>query len=101
MIGGDAVANADAHTLLFSASNFVTAPLTMKSVPHQVQRDFVPISLVVQAPLSVAISNKLGGTDLEGLVAAAEAQPGKLYSRSAPPAGPGTCAPRGWKPRSA
>lgn len=80
VIGGDAVAKAtaDGYTLLFNASTFVTAPMTMKSVPYQVQRDFVPISLVAQAPLSIAISNKLGVTDLKGLVAAAKAQPGKL-----------------------
>ena len=80
VIGGDAVAKApaDGYTLLFNASTFVTAPLTMKSVPYKVQTDFVPISLVAQAPLSIAISPKLGVTDVKGLVAAAKAQPGKL-----------------------
>jgi tripartite-type tricarboxylate transporter receptor subunit TctC len=84
VIGGDAVAKAqpDGYTLLFNASTFVTAPLTMKSVPYKVQADFVPISLVAQAPLSIAVSNqagsKFGITDLKSLVAAAKAQPGKL-----------------------
>ncbi|MBL8326349.1 MAG: tripartite tricarboxylate transporter substrate binding protein [Rubrivivax sp.] len=79
-IGGDAVAKAaaDGYTLLFNASTFVTAPLTMKTVPYKVQTDFVPISLVAQAPLSIAVGNKVGVTDLKGLVAAAKAQPGKL-----------------------
>lgn len=80
VIGGDAVARAapDGYTLLFNASTFVTAPMTMKSVPYKVQSDFLPISLVAQAPLSIAIGNKLGVTDLKGLIAAAKAQPGKL-----------------------
>lgn len=80
VIGGDTVAKAtpDGYTLLFNASTFVTAPLTMKSVPYKVQTDFVPISLVAQAPLSIAISNKVGVTDLKGLIAAAKANPGKL-----------------------
>ncbi len=80
VIGGDAVAKAaaDGYTLLFNASTFVTAPLTMKSVPYKVQTDFVPISLVAQAPLSIAISNKLGAGSLEALLAAAKAQPGRL-----------------------
>jgi tripartite-type tricarboxylate transporter receptor subunit TctC len=80
VIGGDAVAKAqpDGYTLLFNASTFVTAPLTMKSVPYKVQTDFVPISLVAQAPLSIAIGNKLGAGDLKGLIAAAKANPGKL-----------------------
>jgi tripartite-type tricarboxylate transporter receptor subunit TctC len=80
VIGGDAVAKAtaDGYTLLFNASTFVTAPMTMKSVPYKVQGDFVPISLVAQAPLSIALSNKLGVTDMKGLIAAAKAQPGRL-----------------------
>lgn len=80
VIGGDTVAKApaDGHTLLFNASTFVTAPLTMKSVPYQVQRDFVPISLVAQAPLSIAVGNKVGASDLKGLIAAAKAAPGRL-----------------------
>ena len=80
VIGGDAVAKAaaDGHTLLFNASTFVTAPLTMKSVPYRVQTDFVPISLVAQAPLSIAIGNKVGVSDLRALVAAAKAQPGRM-----------------------
>lgn len=80
VIGGDAVAKApaDGYTLLFNASTFVTAPLTMKSVPYKVQADFVPISLVAQAPLSIAISAKLGTATLPALVAAAKAQPGRL-----------------------
>jgi tripartite-type tricarboxylate transporter receptor subunit TctC len=80
VIGGDSVAKApaDGYTLLFNASTFVTAPMTMKSVPYKVQSDFVPISLVAQAPLSIAIGNKLGVQDVKGLVAAAKAKPGAL-----------------------
>jgi tripartite-type tricarboxylate transporter receptor subunit TctC len=80
VIGGDAVAKAapDGYTLLFNASTFVTAPMTMKSVPYKVQTDFVPIGLVAQAPLSIAIGNKLGVNDVKGLVAAAKAKPGAL-----------------------
>lgn len=80
VIGGDAVAkaNPDGYTLLFNASTFTTAPMTMKSVPYKVQTDFVPISLVAQAPLSIAIGNKVGVSDLPGLIAAAKAKPGQM-----------------------
>jgi tripartite-type tricarboxylate transporter receptor subunit TctC len=80
IIGGDAVAKAatDGYTLLFNASTFVTAPMTMKSAPYKVQTDFAPIALVGQAPLSVAISNKLGVSDVKGLVAAAKSKPAQL-----------------------
>lgn len=80
VIGADAVAKAaeDGYTLLFNASTFVTAPMTMKSVPYDVMRDFAPISLVALAPLSVAISNKLGTADMRAFAAHARANPGKL-----------------------
>jgi tripartite-type tricarboxylate transporter receptor subunit TctC len=80
IIGADVVAksNPDGYTLLFNASTFVTAPMTMKSVPYKVQTDFTPIGLIASAPLSIAISNKLGVTDIKGLAAAAKANPSKL-----------------------
>lgn len=80
VIGGDVVAkaNADGYTLLFNASTFVTAPMTMKSVPYRVQTDFTPIGLVASAPLSIAVSNKLGVTDVKGLAAVAKARPQQL-----------------------
>jgi tripartite-type tricarboxylate transporter receptor subunit TctC len=80
VIGGDAVARspADGYTLLFNASTFVTAPMTMKAVPYKVQTDFAPVSLVAQAPLSIAIGNKVGAADLKALIAAVKAQPGKM-----------------------
>ena len=80
VIGADAVAKspADGYTLLFNASTFVTAPMTMKSVPYKVQTDFAPIAHVASAPLSVAVSNKLGVSDIKGLAAAVKANPGKF-----------------------
>jgi tripartite-type tricarboxylate transporter receptor subunit TctC len=80
VIGADAVAKApaDGYTLLFNASTFVTAPMTMKSVPYKVQSDFAPIALAAQAPLSVAVSNKLGVNDIKSLIALAKSKPGGL-----------------------
>ena len=80
VIGADVVAksNADGYTLLFNASTFVTAPMTMKSVPYKVQSDFTPIGFVASAPMSIAISNKLGVSDVKGLLTALKANPGKF-----------------------
>ena len=74
IIGGDAVAKAppDGYTLLFNASTFVTAPMTMKEVPYGIEKDFVPISLVAKAPLSVAIAKDLPVTDIKSLIAYAK-----------------------------
>jgi tripartite-type tricarboxylate transporter receptor subunit TctC len=79
-IGADQVAKAqaDGYTLLFNASTFVSAPMTMKSVPYSVTRDFAPIALVAKAPLSVAVNKDLPITDLKSLQAYGKANPGKL-----------------------
>lgn len=80
VIGGDIVAKApaDGYTLLFNASTFITAPMTMKSVPYQVNRDFAPVALVAKAPLSVAINKNLPVTDIKSLMAYAKTHPGKM-----------------------
>ena len=78
IIGGDAVAKApaDGYTLLFNASTFVTAPMTMKQVPYAIVKDFTPIALVAKAPLSVAIAKDLPVTDIKSLIAYAQGQNG-------------------------
>jgi tripartite-type tricarboxylate transporter receptor subunit TctC len=80
VIGGDVVAKstADGYTLLFNASTFTSAPMTMKSVPYSVERDFTPIVLVAKAPLSVAIGKRAPVTDIRSLIAYAKAQDGKM-----------------------
>jgi tripartite-type tricarboxylate transporter receptor subunit TctC len=80
MIGGDAVAKAqaDGYTLLFNASTFTTTPMTMKSAPYDVLKDFQPIALVAQAPLAVSVNNDLPITDIKTLISHAKANPGKL-----------------------
>lgn len=79
-IGADVVAKApaDGYTLMFNASTFVSAPMTMKSVSYGVVKDFSPIALVAKAPLSVAINKKLPITDVKSLIAYAKANPGKM-----------------------
>ena len=80
IIGADVVskAPADGYTLLFNASTFTTAPMTMKAVPYEVVKDFTPVALVAKAPLSVAINKNLPITDVKSLIAYAKAHPGKM-----------------------
>ncbi len=80
MIGADAVAKAaaDGYTLLFNASTFTTTPMTVKSAPYDVVRDFQPIVLVAQAPLAVSVNNDLPVTDIRSLIAHAKTKPGQL-----------------------
>jgi tripartite-type tricarboxylate transporter receptor subunit TctC len=79
-IGGDAVAKAaaDGYTLLFNASTFVTAPMTMKSAPYDVVRDFTQIALVAKAPLAIAVNKELPITDVKTFISHAKANPGKV-----------------------
>ena len=80
IIGADIVAKApaDGYTLLFNASTFTTAPMTMKSTPYGVVKDFSPVALVAKAPLSVAINKNLRITDIKSLIAYAKANPGSM-----------------------
>ena len=80
IIGADIVAKApaDGYTLLFNASTFTTAPMTMKSTPYGVVKDFSPVALVAKAPLSVAINKNLPITDIKSLIAYAKANPGSM-----------------------
>ena len=79
IIGADLVAKApaDGYTLLFNASTFTSAPMTMKQVPYSVEKDFAPIALVAKAPLSVAINKNLPVTDIKSLIAYAKTEQGK------------------------
>jgi tripartite-type tricarboxylate transporter receptor subunit TctC len=79
-IGADQVskAPADGYTLLFNASTFVSAPMTMNSVPYSVTKDFAPVALVAKAPLSVAINKNLPITDIKSMLAYGKANPGKM-----------------------
>lgn len=79
-IGADAVAKApaDGYTLLFNASTFTTAPMTMSKVPYSVVSDFAPVALVAKAPLSIAINKDLPVTDIKSLIAYAKSKPEKV-----------------------
>jgi tripartite-type tricarboxylate transporter receptor subunit TctC len=79
-IGAIAVekAPADGYTLLFSPSTVTTTPMTMKTAPFNVVKDFAPVVLVAKAPLAIAVNKNLPVTDVKSLVAYAKANPGKL-----------------------
>ena len=79
-IGAIAVkqAPADGYTLLFAPSTLVTTPLTMKTAPYDVAKDFAPVALVAKAPLAIALNKAVPAADVKGLLAHAKANPGKL-----------------------
>lgn len=79
-IGATIVAKAkpDGYTLIFSPSTFITTPMAMPTPPYDPIKDFTPVALVAKAPLAVAIRKDLAVNDIQGLVAHAKANPGKL-----------------------
>jgi tripartite-type tricarboxylate transporter receptor subunit TctC len=79
-IGADIVAksNPDGHTFLYSASTFISAPLAAKSVPFNVDRDFLPIALIARAPMSLAVNKNFPANDVKSLITYLKANPGKV-----------------------
>ncbi|MHA7599495.1 Bug family tripartite tricarboxylate transporter substrate binding protein [Alicycliphilus sp. T452] len=80
-IGTDAVAKAapDGYTIgLTAISSLAIAPHLYGSVPFNVEKDFVPISLVGTTPCALVINPAAPFSDLKGMVAYARANPGKL-----------------------
>lgn len=80
-IGTDAVAKAapDGYTIgLTAISSLAIAPHLYASVPFNVEKDFVPISLVGTTPCALMVHPSVPFNDLKGMVAYAKAHPGKL-----------------------
>ncbi|MBS0389599.1 MAG: tripartite tricarboxylate transporter substrate binding protein [Proteobacteria bacterium] len=80
-IGTDAVAKAapDGYTIGLSAiSSLAIAPHLYSNVPFNVEKDFVPFSLVGTTPCALVVHPSVPFNDLKGMVAYAKANPGKL-----------------------
>jgi tripartite-type tricarboxylate transporter receptor subunit TctC len=78
-IGTTEVARAapDGHTILFAADTVITLHL-VASVPFDMQRDFVPITMVTIQPIAVAVHPSLGVNTIQELIAYGKRNPGKL-----------------------
>jgi tripartite-type tricarboxylate transporter receptor subunit TctC len=69
----------DGYTLLFGASPEMSIlPATRRTMPYDVRRDLVPISLVGITPLVLAVPASSPARSVAELVAAAKQQPGRL-----------------------
>ena len=57
-IGSNLVAKStpDGYTLLLQAPTFVAAPLLMKNVPYDIEKDFTPITNLGAVPLLVTVN---------------------------------------------
>ena len=79
-IGIQAVAKADpdGHTLLMSATSFVTNAAINKRVPYNPEKSFVPVILIASGTMSLLAANGTPARSVQELVAIARKMPGKL-----------------------
>ena len=74
-----AAAPADGYTLYIGyASIFVVLPETQQKPPVDLKRDIVPIGILGEQPLVIAVTSKLGVNTLAELVARGKQHPGHL-----------------------
>ena len=79
IVGGNAVklAEADGHTLLFSAATHVMAPHVMKNVPYDPLSEFAPIARVGEAPMLLVMAADRGPLTVAELLTAIRKEPDK------------------------
>jgi tripartite-type tricarboxylate transporter receptor subunit TctC len=74
-----AAAQPDGYTLYMPTSTaLVILPETHAKLPVNFERDFVPIGLVGESPMIIAVSPALGVNTLEELIALAKKRPGEI-----------------------
>jgi len=79
-LGTDIVAKsaADGYTILFTLSSHTINPKLYEKLPFDVERDFVPVSLVALIPQILVANPSVPITSVGELIAYAKANPGKL-----------------------
>ena len=74
-----ASAKPDGYTLYMpSSSTFIVLPASHVKLPFDLDRDFVPIGLVGQSPMVIAVAPSLGVNSLQELVVMAKQRPGEI-----------------------
>jgi tripartite-type tricarboxylate transporter receptor subunit TctC len=79
IIGTDAVAKSapDGHTLLITASSFITTPMLNKA-PYDAMKDFSHIAFLARAPLAVVVNPQLPVASIKDLVEYGKENPDKM-----------------------
>jgi tripartite-type tricarboxylate transporter receptor subunit TctC len=80
ILGSEIVAKAppDGYTLLIMTSAHTINPFTTKTLPYDTERDFTPVTTLVEGAIALVGSPKAGFDTIEKYLAAAKASPGKL-----------------------
>ena len=70
---------ADGYTFLFATSAALTTnPYTVKNLPYDPVRDFVPVSMIARGGFVIVVNSKIPAMNLAELVAYEKSQPGRL-----------------------
>ena len=79
ILGSEIVAKAapDGYTLLVMTSAHTINPFTTKVLPYDTERDFTPVTPLIEGALALVGSPKAGMDTMEKFMAAARANPGK------------------------
>jgi tripartite-type tricarboxylate transporter receptor subunit TctC len=79
ILGSEIVAKAppDGYTLLVTTSAHTINPFTTKVLPYDTERDFTPVTPLVQGAIALVGSPKAGMDTMEKFMTAARANPGK------------------------
>jgi len=80
LIGAEAVAHSqpDGYTLLYGTNATTTSPLIVRNTQFNFQRDLVPVSLVLVAPLILLTNPDLPVHNVTELIALLRAKPGSI-----------------------
>jgi len=73
----------DGYTLVAAASGFSSTPLFYPKLPYDPFKDFVPVSLLVQAPFLLLVHPSVPAKSVRDLVSLAHARPGMIDFGSA------------------
>jgi tripartite-type tricarboxylate transporter receptor subunit TctC len=74
-----AAAQPDGYTLYMPTSTaLVILPVTQPKMPVNFERDFIPIGLIGESPVIIAVSPALGVKSLEEFIALAKRNPGQI-----------------------
>ncbi len=80
IIGTEVVVKAppDGYTLLLVTSTIAMNPSVFKKLPYDVQRDLVPVSMVITTPCAFAVHPTVPARSTADLIKLAKARPGQL-----------------------
>jgi len=80
ILGNDIVAKAapDGYTLLLAITAMIQSPSLYRKMPYNVERDFVPVSLVARSSDLFVVPSRVPARTLAEFIALAKASPGKL-----------------------